>query len=169
MGQLSRPEKNKLFPEYGINFRYIGEVKNGLDRVSVVTSIPIPRFKDLRINPIQFHNCSADLDLKNDNHRQLHIAISEWCTRATPYLQHIKRKEKYFARDFMVSWKMTYMPCSLNYEKVPHLLGTDVAWEDSVLSSGGLDHPGSGEHRFLLAEETGAMDTEHCDCYARRH
>ena len=98
MGQLSKPEKNKLFPEYGINFRYIGEVKNGLDRVSVVTSIPIPRFKDLRINPIQFHNCSADLDLKNDNHHQLHIAISEWCACATPYIQHIKRKEKYFVK-----------------------------------------------------------------------
>ena len=96
MGQLSKPEKNKLFPEYGINFRYIGEVKNGLDRVSVVTSIPIPRFKDLRINPIQFHNCSADLDLKNDNHHQLHIAVSEWCAGATPYIQHIKIKEKYF-------------------------------------------------------------------------
>ena len=37
MGQLSKPEKNKLFPEYGINFRYIGEVKNGLDRVSVIS------------------------------------------------------------------------------------------------------------------------------------
>ena len=96
MGQLSKPEKNMLFTEYGINFRYIDEVKNGLDRVSVVTSIPIPRFKDLRINPIQFHNCSADLDLKNDNHHQLHIAISEWCACTTPYLQHIKRKEKYF-------------------------------------------------------------------------
>ena len=39
--------KNKLFAEYGTNFRYVGEVKNGLDRVSVVTSIPIPRFEDL--------------------------------------------------------------------------------------------------------------------------
>ena len=29
--------KNKLFPGYGTNFRYIGEVKNGLDRVTVVT------------------------------------------------------------------------------------------------------------------------------------
>ena len=29
----------------------------------------------------------------------------------------------------MVSWKMTYIPCSLNYEKVPPQLGTDVAWE----------------------------------------
>ena len=32
--------KNKLFPEYEINFRYIGEIKNGLDQVSVVTSGP---------------------------------------------------------------------------------------------------------------------------------
>ena len=28
--------KNKLFLGYGTNFRYIGEVKNGLDRVTVV-------------------------------------------------------------------------------------------------------------------------------------
>ena len=38
--------KNKLFPGYGTNFRYIGEVKNGLDRVTVVTSIPIPKYQD---------------------------------------------------------------------------------------------------------------------------
>ena len=39
--------KNKLFPGYGTNFRYIGEVKNGLDRVTVVTSIPIPKYSDI--------------------------------------------------------------------------------------------------------------------------
>ena len=27
----SKINRNKLFPEYGINFRYIGEIKNGLD------------------------------------------------------------------------------------------------------------------------------------------
>ena len=32
-------EHNRLFPKYGTNFRYIGEVKHGLDRVTVVTSI----------------------------------------------------------------------------------------------------------------------------------
>ena len=37
-------EKNKLFAEYGTNFRYVTEVKNGLDRVTVVTSIPIPKY-----------------------------------------------------------------------------------------------------------------------------
>ena len=44
--------KNKLSPGYGINFRYIAEVKNGLDRVTVVTSIPIPKYNDIQKRPI---------------------------------------------------------------------------------------------------------------------
>ena len=53
--------KNKLFPGYGTNFRYIGEVKNGLDRVTVVTSIPIPKYSDIQKRPIVFNNCTEDL------------------------------------------------------------------------------------------------------------
>ena len=53
--------KNKLFPGYGTNFRYIGEVKNGLDRVTVVTSIPIPKYSDIEIKSIVFNNCTEDL------------------------------------------------------------------------------------------------------------
>ena len=43
--------KNKLVAKYGTNFRYMGIVKNGLDRVTVMTSIPIPRFEDLEVKP----------------------------------------------------------------------------------------------------------------------
>ena len=53
--------KNKLFPGYGTNFRYIGEVKNGLDRVTVVTSIPIPKYSDIQIRPIVFNKCTEYL------------------------------------------------------------------------------------------------------------
>ena len=53
--------KNNLFPGYGTNFRYIGEVKNGLDRVTVVTSIPILKYSDIEIKPIVFNNCMEDL------------------------------------------------------------------------------------------------------------
>ena len=53
--------KNKLFPGYGTNFRYIGEVKNGLDRVTVVTSIPIPKYSDIQKRPTAFNNCTEDL------------------------------------------------------------------------------------------------------------
>ena len=40
--------QGRLFPEYGTNFRYIEDVKHGLDRVTVVTSIPIPKYSDIR-------------------------------------------------------------------------------------------------------------------------
>ena len=53
--------KNKVFTGYGTNFRYIGEVKNGLDRVTMVTSIPIPKYSDIQIRPIVFNNCTEDL------------------------------------------------------------------------------------------------------------
>ena len=95
----SKFNRNKLFPEYGINFRYIGKIKNGLDRVSVVTSVPLPHFKDIHISPLKFHNCSMDMDLNSaisKEHRCLQIAVSEWCAKATPYMQHLRKKEKYF-------------------------------------------------------------------------
>ena len=47
------PEKNKLFPEYGTNFHFMGEVKNGL---TVVTSIPFPKFTDIDREPMIFKN-----------------------------------------------------------------------------------------------------------------
>ena len=77
----SKFNKNKLFPEYGINFRYIGEIKNGLDRVSVVTLVPLPHFKDIHISPLKFHNCSMDMDLDSaisKEHSRLQIVVSEW-------------------------------------------------------------------------------------------
>ena len=52
---------NKLFPGYGTNFRYIGEVKNGLDRVTVVTSIPICKYSDIQKRSFVFNNCTEDL------------------------------------------------------------------------------------------------------------
>ena len=46
--------KNKLVAKYGTSFRYMGIVKNGLDRVTVVTSIPIPRFENIQVKPHKF-------------------------------------------------------------------------------------------------------------------
>ena len=53
--------KNKFFPGYGTNFRYIGEVKNGLDRVTVVKSILILKYSDVQKRPIVFNNCTEEL------------------------------------------------------------------------------------------------------------
>ena len=46
--------KNKLVAKYGTNFRYMGIVKDGLDKVTVVMSIPIPRFENIEVKPINF-------------------------------------------------------------------------------------------------------------------
>ena len=60
-----KPEKDTgsitLKPAIGTNFRYIGEVKNGLDRVTVVTSITISKYSDIEKRPIIFNNCTKDL------------------------------------------------------------------------------------------------------------
>ena len=64
-----------------------------------MTSVPLPHFKDIQISPLKFHNCSMDLDLDSTiskEHRCLQIAVSKWCAKATPYMQHLRKKEKYF-------------------------------------------------------------------------
>ena len=48
IGPKPGTQHNRLFPEYGTNFRHIGEIKHGLNRVTVVTSIPIPRYGDIK-------------------------------------------------------------------------------------------------------------------------
>ena len=40
----------------------ISGVKNGLDRVTVVTSIPIPKYSDIQKRPIIFNNCTRIYD-----------------------------------------------------------------------------------------------------------
>ena len=40
-----------------------------------------------------------DLDLDSaisKEHRHLQIAVSEWCAKAMPYMQHLRKKEKHF-------------------------------------------------------------------------
>ena len=55
-------DKNRLYTEYGTNFWFLGEVKNNLDRVTVVTLIPIPRFRDVKRTPLRFSNCTPDFN-----------------------------------------------------------------------------------------------------------
>ena len=94
--------KNKLVAKYGTNFRYLGIVENGLDRVTVVTSIPIPRFENVKIKPIDFAKCAQSLD--NDDvqgHRkmadtQASKAAKEWCAQAIPYMEYLQQQEKYY-------------------------------------------------------------------------
>ena len=86
---------NKLFAMYGANFRYVGEIKNGLNRVSVEASIPIPRFRDIQTNPIHFRKCTLDFfynsEPPTDDFSKM---VNDWCTKVIPYIKHLKEKEK---------------------------------------------------------------------------
>ena len=73
----------------------MGEVKNNLNRVTVVTSIPIPRFRDVKQILLKFSNCTADFTQKGareDGHPQQYA--HEWCAKAMPFIQLMKAQEK---------------------------------------------------------------------------
>ena len=70
-------------------------MKNDLDRVTVVTSIPIPRFHDVKQVPLQFSNCTADLKrhgAREKGHPQRYA--HEWCTKVMPFIQLMKAQDK---------------------------------------------------------------------------
>ena len=87
-------EHNRLSPEYGINFRYIGEVRHGLDRVTVVTSIPIPTYSGIRKKPLQF-NCTIDLNRKEAKTvGSYQYRVHEYCAKVMPYVRYMQNQEK---------------------------------------------------------------------------
>ena len=87
-------QHNRLFPEYGTNFRYIGEVKHGLDRVTVVTSIPIPRYSDIKKKPLEF-NCTIDLNRKEaKTYGSYQYRVHEYCAKVQPYIKYMQNQQK---------------------------------------------------------------------------
>ena len=87
-------QHNRLFPEYGTNFRYIGEVKHGLDRVTVVTSIPIPRYSDIKTKPLEF-NCTIDLNRKEaKTYGSYQYRVHEYCAKVLPYIKYMQNQQK---------------------------------------------------------------------------
>ena len=85
---------NRLFPEYGTNFRYIGEVNHGLDRVTVVISIPIPRYGDIKKKPLEF-NCTIDLNRKEaKTYGSYQYRVHEYCANLKPYIEYMQDQQK---------------------------------------------------------------------------
>ena len=86
-------QHNRLFPECGTNFRHIGEVKHGLDRVTVVTSIPIPRYSDIKKKPLEF-NCTIDLNRKEaKTYGSYQYRVHEYCAKVQPYIKYMQSQE----------------------------------------------------------------------------
>ena len=94
----SGEEHNRLFLEYGTNFRCIGEVKHGLDRVTVVTSIPISKYRDIRKKPLQF-NCTIDLNRKEAKTvGSYQYRVHEYCAKVMPHIRYMQNQEKSLVR-----------------------------------------------------------------------
>ena len=75
----------------------MGEIKNSLDRISVVTSIPIPRFRDIQTNPIHIRNFTLDFcsnsEIPSDDFSKME---NDRCAKMIPYIENLKKKEKYY-------------------------------------------------------------------------
>ena len=111
--------QNKLVAKYGTNFRYLGIVKNGIDRVTVVTSILIPRYENVKIRPINFAKCAQCLDDVKGHSKtadtQASKAAKEWCAQAIPYMEYLKQQEKYYIE------KVHELLCDDLYSALPEL------------------------------------------------
>ena len=149
--------KNKLVAKYGTNFRYMGIVKNGIDRVTVVTSIPIPRYENVKVKPIDFAKCAIALGEDDKNKRyivtadtQASKAAKEWCARAIPYIEYLKEQEKYYID------KVHELLCDDLYAALPELKPTSGPLRARrglgaliSFSNPRLDHPGCRKCWFL--------------------
>ena len=94
IGPKPGTKHNRLFPEYGTNFRYVGEVKHGLDRVTVVTSIPIPKYSDIKKKPLDF-NCTIDLSRKEARTLgSYQYRVHEYCAKVQPYIKYMQTQQK---------------------------------------------------------------------------
>ena len=135
IGSKPGVEHNRLLPEYGTNFRYIGEVKHGLDRVTVVTSIPIPKYSDIRKKPLQF-NCTIDLKRKEAKTAgSYQYRVHEYCATVMPYVAYMQNQEKSLVhglRQLLINDLYAALP-ELNPE---YKLQNDEPVEPQPLSSG---------------------------------
>ena len=88
-------ERNKLVAGYGTNFRYLGQLKYNLDRITVVTSIPIPKFADMRFVTIKRGNCSAEA-VENPHAPDTVVGlVTEWCAKAATYKKYLEQEEQF--------------------------------------------------------------------------
>ena len=82
IGPKPGTQHNRLFPEYGTNFRYIGEVKHGLDRVTI------------KKKPLEF-NCTIDLSRKEAKiYGSYQYRVHEYCAKVKPYIKYMQSQQK---------------------------------------------------------------------------
>ena len=98
-GQTLSPnvKQNVLKFQWGINYKYNGELQHGLSRTWVVTKIKIPELKDIKFDAVEF-NATCDwlepLKAKFDPHQIMEI--DELCASTASVMDLLKKKEQYY-------------------------------------------------------------------------
>ena len=88
--------------QYGTNFRYLEKVKNGLDRVTVVTSILVLRFDNINVRPIDFAKSAVALykGTKEEGHKDPVTTDTQTSKAAREeshtYIEYLQQQEKYY-------------------------------------------------------------------------
>ncbi len=86
--------ENKLKPEWGTNFRYQGKLTHNLDRVWIVTKVPIPKIDDLLIKPLNATvNCTGITQHPITNFEEEEVT-AHLCRLVLPHLTWIQKKEE---------------------------------------------------------------------------
>jgi hypothetical protein len=72
--------KNQLRFPYGVNYKYRGMVHHSLDRVWIVTKIPIPKFSDVKFETLQWDpTCSWLYNNKKNVAPRSHLGFQVLC------------------------------------------------------------------------------------------
>ena len=89
--------------------------------MTVLTLIPIPRYENVKIKPIDFAKCVQSLDnvdVKGHGKTadtQASNTAKEWCAQAIPYMEYLKQQEKYYIE------KVHELLCDDSYSALPEL------------------------------------------------
>ena len=106
-----------------------------MDRVTVVTSIPTPKYSDIRKKPLQF-NCTIDLKRKEAKTAgSYQYRVHEYCAKVMPYVAYMQNQERSLVhglRQLLIHDLYAALP-ELNPE---YKLQNDEPVEPQPLSSG---------------------------------
>ena len=124
--------KNVLKPEWGTNFKFNGHIHHNLDRVWVVTKLPLPLLKDIHDHPLSIDtNCTFlwNQEFKTEEDKgklRKKLAMVSICRAMGPTIRFIQTKERYLKSEIERFYEAEL------YTVLPELQSTGQRQERSV-------------------------------------
>jgi hypothetical protein len=85
--------RNRIFPEYGINFRHVGKINQNLNRMTVVTTIALPKVREMTKHRVIALKCNFLLKDQFPTKNQFQeTELNTICRQLDPYIEHIRSK-----------------------------------------------------------------------------